>query len=57
MKTATALVRSRWTRVDRILLIGVRGWTVAEWKTMRLGTLRGRVLGLDSRSVPASQET
>lgn len=39
------------------LLIGVCGWTVAEWKTWTLGTLRGQVLGLDGPSVPASQET
>jgi len=39
------------------LLIGVCGWTVAEWKTLTLGTLRGQVLGLDGASVPASQET
>ena len=39
------------------LLVGVCGWTVAEWKTWTLGTLRGQVLGLDGPSVPASQET
>jgi hypothetical protein len=39
------------------LLIGVCGWTVAEWKTWTLGRLRGQVLWLDGPGVPASQET
>jgi hypothetical protein len=39
------------------LLIGLCGWTVAEWKTWTLGTLRGQVLRLDGPGVLASQET